>query len=142
MATGDRRFLTGSILAIASLASCASIGGGGRDAATYRARGDHWDLRITAGTIRLRERTGPLRYDYSGELPPRQITAAGIRYEGDMVDLYVVAGLVEEHELHYVLEIADRPCTDRRGRIWPSTVTFVASDDRPTGCGGAIPPAE
>jgi hypothetical protein len=139
---GDLRRLIESIpgiLFLGFLASCASFETRGRSAANYEARGDRWDLRITTDTIRLRARAGTLLFAYYGPVPARQSIPGGIRYAGDMVRTDVVAGLVEEDTMHYVVEIADRPCTDEHGRIWPSTVTFdPASADRPSGCGGPI----
>ena len=109
-------------------------------APSYQAAGEGWTLTIEAGRMHLRETAGPLRFDYFGELPPRQPIAGGLRFEGEVMRDYVIAGLAEEEMRRYSLTIREQSCIDARGRSWPTSVTWHFSDEhRPIGCGSRLP---
>jgi hypothetical protein len=107
---------------------------------SYQARGDDWSLVIERVQIRLVETAGQLQFDYGGPLPPAEPITGGRRYQGQLTRVYAVGGLAEEDLRPYVLTILETPCTDRQGRVWPTTVGWIFNSEyRPTGCGGKLP---
>ena len=125
-------------VAVGFLASCATTDSKRDDPILYEARGDRWDLRITASSIRLRERVGRGSFDYYGPVPPLVVAADGVRFEGELLRQYVIAGHAEEDSRSYAIEIAERPCRDRQGRLWSTSVSFnFFSEYNPSGCGGS-----
>jgi hypothetical protein len=134
------------ITGCAVLALCGCVGGQpfavspSSDPVRYEARGVGWALTIANRTVKLRERAGSASFDYHGPLPERQAVAGGIRFEGQLLRHYVIAGLAEDDLRPYALTILDKPCADRSGRIWATSVAFdFGSEYRPTGCGSALP---
>ena len=125
-------------VALGFLSSCATTDSRGADPILYKAFGDRWDLRITANSIRLRERVDKGSLDYYGPVPPLNLAADGMRLTGELLREYVVAGLAEEDRLSYAIEITAQPCHDRKGRLWPTSVrvSFV-SGYVSSGCGGS-----
>ena len=106
----------------------------------YEARGEGWNLIIKEGSIDLREKVGDGVFEYYGALPPMEAIDGGVRYQGQLLREYVVAGFAEEDIRPYSLTILEKRCTDRNGRIWATSVSFdFQSEYRPTGCGGALP---
>jgi hypothetical protein len=125
-------------VALGFLASCATTDSRRADPTIFKAFGDRWNLRITANSIRLRERVGRGSLNYYGPVPPLNVAADGMRLKGELLREYVVAGLAEEDRLSYAIEITAQPCKDRKGRLWPTSVrvSFVSGYDS-SGCGGS-----
>lgn len=127
-------------LGAACLAACATTDAERVDPVLYEARGAGWDLRLKGDSVRLRERVGRQTLEYDGPAPALSPGGGDLRFEGEMLRLYVLAGLVEADRRPYIVEIAERPCRDRQGRLWPTTVRLnFFSEYRPTGCGGPAP---
>ncbi len=122
------------------VAACATTDAERVDPVLYEAQGDGWDLRITTDSVRLRERVGRETLEYNGPTPALLPEGADLRVEGELLRLYVIAGLVEEDTRRYAVEVAPRACRDPSGRLWPTTVRLnFFSEYAPTGCGGPIP---
>jgi hypothetical protein len=69
-----------------------------------------------------------------------QVIDGGVRFEGNLTETFVVAGLVEETTGTYRLELRSEPCRDRRGRVQPTSVRIEYRPDYArTGCGGPLP---
>ncbi len=113
----------------------------GSSAGRYEARGLRWALVITEDSIFLRDQVGGGHLEYAGPLPQGRVSGLGIRYEGKLLREYVVAGLIEEDVLPYVLTIREQPCVDDEGRIFPTSADwdFGPSAYRTRGCGGELP---
>jgi len=116
------------------VAACATTDAG-LDPVLYEAQGDGWELRITTDSVRLRERVGRETLEYNGSTPALLSEGADLRIEGELLRLYVIAGLVEEDTRRYAVEIAARACRDPSGRLWPTTVRLnFFSEYAPTAC--------
>lgn len=116
----------------------------GSTAGRYEARGHNWSLVITEDSVVLRDRVGEGHMEYVGAIPEAWDLDSGVRYEGELLRVYVVAGLVEEDVLPYVLTIRERPCVDEEGRVFPTSADwdFGPSAYRAVGCGGELPRAD
>lgn len=116
----------------------------GSAAGRYEARGHNWTLVVTQDAIFLRDQVGEGHLEYAGPVPEPRVLESGIWYEGELVREYVVAGLVEQDVLPYVLTITERPCVDEEGRVSPTSVdwAFGPAAHQAAGCGGEFPRAD
>ena len=131
--------LCGCVTALPAMASYYDGSAAGR----YEARGHNWTLVVTQDSIFLRDQVGEGHLEYAGSVLEPRVLETGIRYEGELVREHVVAGLVEQDLLPYVLTITERPCVDEGGRVSPTSVdwAFGLAAHQAAGCGGEIPRA-
>jgi hypothetical protein len=135
----SRRFPLLLALAGLTLPACAGDRYTGSPRIIYKARGEQGRLVIADSFVHYRDEIG---WDYYDERPARSDLPDRIRYEGVLVYTFVVAGLVEEIQERYALEITARPCRDRRGRLRPTSVVITFSPEiQWRGCGGPMPGA-